>query len=111
MNRGDVWWVDFPNPTGGEIQKRRPCVIVSNDVSNRYLNRVQIVPLTSKVDKLRDGEAYVTVGGKAGKALATQIQTASKLRLTRKMARLTEFELEQVEEAIIVQLGLGKDRQ
>jgi mRNA interferase MazF len=108
MNRGEVWWVEFPNPVGGEIQKRRPCVIVSNDVSNRFLNRVQIVPLTSSVEKLRDGEAYVNVAGKAGKALATQIQTASKLRLRRKMARLTDFEIEQVEEAIRVQLGLDK---
>ena len=108
MNRGEVWWVEFPNPVGGEIQKRRPSVIVSNDVSNRYLNRVQIIPLTSSVEKLRDGEAYVTVGGKAGKALATQIQTASKSRLLRRMARLTDFEMEQVEEAIRVQLGLSR---
>ena len=108
MNRGEVWWVEFPNPVGGEIQKRRPCVIVSNDDSNRYLNRVQIVPLTSSVDKLRDGEAYVNVGGKPGKALATQIQTASKLRLLRKMARLTDFEITRVEDAIKVQLDLEK---
>lgn len=108
MNRGEVWWVEFPSPVGGEIQKRRPCVIVSNDVSNKYLNRVQIVPLTSSVAKIRDGEAYVNVGGKPGKALATQIQTASKLRLQRKMARLTDVELEEVEEAIRVQLGMKK---
>ncbi len=108
MNRGEVWWVDFPNPTGGEIQKRRPCVIISNDVSNRFLNRVQIIPLTSNVEKLQAGEAYVNVGGKPGKALATQIQTASKERVLNRMGMLTELEIEQIEKAIRVQLGMKK---
>lgn len=108
MNRGEVWWVEFPDPIGGEIQERRPCVIVSNDASNKFLNRVQIIPLTSSVEKIRRGEASVNFGGKAGKALATQIQTASKTRLSRRMGRLTDVEMEQVEEAIRTQLGLRK---
>ena len=44
MNRGEVWWVNFDPSIGGEIQKRRPAIIVSNDVANRHLNRVQVVP-------------------------------------------------------------------
>lgn len=109
MNRGEVWWVDFPNPVGGEIQKRRPCLIISNDSSNRFLNRVQIIPLTSNVGKLLAGEAYVNVGGKPGKALATQIQTASKERVLNRLGRVTDFELLQVEKAIKTQLGM-KDK-
>jgi mRNA-degrading endonuclease toxin of MazEF toxin-antitoxin module len=67
---------------------------------------VQIIPLTSSVGKLRAGEAYVNVGGKPGKALASQIQTASKLRLLNRMGKLTDFELTQLEKAIRVQLGM-----
>ncbi len=63
MKRGAVWWVNFHPAIGGEIQKERPAVIVSNDVTNKLLNRVQVVPLTSNVDRLYPGEAYVSVTG------------------------------------------------
>ncbi len=81
MKRGEVWWVNFSSPVGGEIQKKRPAVIVSNDLANRHLNRVQVVPLTTKTGRVYPSEALVTVNRKLRKAMADQLTTVSKRRL------------------------------
>lgn len=106
MKRGEVWWVNFDPAVGGEIRSQRPAVIVSNDAANRHLNRVQVVPLTSNVQRVYPSEALVSLGGKPGKAMADQLATVSKLRLVRYGGSLTEEEMRQVERAVRVQLDL-----
>ena len=106
MKRGEVWWINFQPSVGGEIQKQRPAVILSNDASNKYLNRIQVVPVTTSVDRLYPSEAYVMVKGKKHKAMADQLTTVSKVRVQNLMARLSRSDLQAVEQAIKVQLGL-----
>ena len=106
MKRGEVWWVNFEPSSVGEIKKKRPAVILSNDVSNKYLNRVQVVPLSSQIEKLYPSEAYVQFGGKQAKALADQLTTVSKQRLSNKAGHLSKADVEQVERAVKIQLDL-----
>jgi mRNA interferase MazF len=107
MRRGEVWWVDFNPSLGGEIQKIRPAVIVSNDASNRSLYRVQVVPITSNVARIYPCEAAIDLNGEPRKAMADQIATVSKQRLKSKVGDLKREDLLAVERAIRVQLALG----
>ena len=110
MNRGEVWWVEFdPAPMdklGSEIRKTRPAVIVSNNTSNRYLARVQVVPLSSNVERIYPSETVVTIAGQRSKIMADQIMTADKRRLKQTMGKLSLADMQAVDGVIKLQLGL-----
>ena len=70
------------------------------------LNRVQVVPISSQVERLYPAEAYVWLGGERRKAMADQITTASKRRLQRFVGTLAKDDLDAVARVVRLQLGL-----
>ena len=105
MQQSEIWWVNFDPSIGGEIKKKRPAVIISNDASNKFLNRIQVVPLSSKTRRLYPSEAAVVFEGKESKAMADQLATVSKAHLFRRAGVLSPEDMRRVEEAVKIQLA------
>lgn len=92
VNQYDAYWVDL-NPTiGAEMQKIRPCVIVSPQELNEHLDTVIIVPVTSSIH----GYPYrvkCQLMGRDGEIATDQIRTIDKRRLKKRIATLAVNEI------------------
>jgi len=85
--RGDVYWVSLDPTVGSEIQKTRPCLIISPDDMNTALPRVIVAPITSKGQPL-GCRPEVIFNGKQARILLDQIRTVDKKRLKNKMGNI-----------------------
>ncbi len=87
VKRGEVWLAARDPTLGSEIQKTRPCLIVSPDEMNTHLRTATVVPLTSGS---RPAPFRVTVKfkGKSGLLLADQMRTLDRARLVKRMGRV-----------------------
>jgi mRNA interferase MazF len=88
VHRFEVYLVSLDPTVGSEIQKSRPCLIISPDEMNRHINTVIIAPMTTRG---RDYPTRVpcTFQGRQGQIVLDQIRTVDKTRLMRKLGRLT----------------------
>ncbi len=82
--RGDVWMASFDPTVGTEIQKTRPCVVISPDSMNRQLRRVIVAPLTSGSHHA-PFRVETIFAGKQGRILADQVRTFNRLRLRKRL--------------------------
>lgn len=104
--RGEVFWVSFDPSVGGEVQRTRPAIILSNDAANAVLNRLIVLPLSSKTDRLYPGEVLIQINKRMSKAMSDQLMTISKLRLQKRITEVSEEEMTNVEKAVLLQLGI-----
>ncbi|MEO1296656.1 MAG: type II toxin-antitoxin system PemK/MazF family toxin [Cyanobacteria bacterium J06636_16] len=91
VKRFDVFLVNLDHTVGSEIQKTRPCVVISPDEMNRYIATVIIAPMTTK------GKQYPTrvisqFQGKNGQIVLDQIRTVDKNRLVKKLGHISSDE-------------------
>lgn len=75
-----VYWVNLSPTIGSEINKKRPCVVISPREMNAHLNTVIVAPLTSTI-KDYPTRVNVRVDGKKGSIALDQIRTIDKSRL------------------------------
>lgn len=114
ISRGDVVQVRLDPGESREIRRTRPAVVVSNSVACRLDSVVQVVPITGLKERpLRPYEALVESDssglGKPSRAVANQIRTVARHRLSKRLGALSQLELEALDLAIAIQLGLRNE--
>jgi mRNA interferase MazF len=95
VERFDVFLVNLDPTVGSEIKKTRPCLVISPDDMNLYISTVIIAPMTTK------GKEYPTrlvcqFQEKNGQIILDQIRTVDKVRLIKKLGRISQDEQEMV---------------
>jgi len=95
VRRGDVFLVNLDPTRGEEIQKTRPCVIVSPDELNAYLRTFIVAPLTTG-DHFYPFRVACRFQGRAGYVVIDQIRTVDRERLVRRVGKLSPASLERV---------------
>jgi mRNA interferase MazF len=76
------------NPTkGSEMQKIRPCVVLSPSEANKFLNTVIVAPITSKIHRFKF-RVQLSVDKVAGEIALDQIRSIDKLRITKSIGKL-----------------------
>ena len=84
VNRFDVFLINLDPAVGSEIQKTRPCLIVSPDEMNRYIRTVIVAPMTTAAKEYPTRVAC-RFRGKRGQIVLDQIRTIDKVRLVKKL--------------------------
>lgn len=111
VKRGEIWLVDLNPVRGSEQRGIRPCLVISNDVTNEYAPTVCVAPLTSNLTGRRFPINVLLMREDTGLKrdsllLGGQIRTVSKERLLRKLADLRAERMPEVETALKLYLGL-----
>ncbi len=108
ITRGDVYRVNFPkrDPKGAEIEKTRPCVILSLTTVNAVRRTVVVVPLTSSPDPMPPIAIAAVSAGADSVAVCDQVTAVDKRRLTGKTGRVNARDLQAIEQSVRLVLGL-----
>ncbi len=99
MNQYDIVLVNLDPTIGSEIQKTRPCVIVSPNEINHNLQTIVISPMTT-TSRRYPTRIEVKHNGKTGWIAIDQVRTIDKIRIIKTLGALTESEIQEVKSVI-----------
>jgi len=115
FRRGDILWINCDPSIGSEPQKTRTCLVVSNDIANRYGQTVTVIP-TQKYTAERAGRAYMVDLRKPRSNLAdgrvanaSMVMTYDRSRIASRAGRVTQATLAAADRALALHLGLDQD--
>ena len=108
--RGDIYYADLNPTVGSEQGGVRPLVILQNNVGNRHSPTVIAAAITAKPKKpLPTHAAIAGISGLSRESfvLLEQIRTIDRSRLREYVGRLDEQEMQKIDEALAISVGLA----
>lgn len=105
--RGEVYWVRLDPTDGKEINKTRPCLVISSNVANQS-ELIVVVPITSNLERVFPRiEVKITLDGKPGKIIPRQMRSIDRTkRLGKKIGHISVEEMKLVDSALKIILDL-----
>ena len=88
VKRGEIWLVNLDRTVGSEIQKTRPCVVISPAELHDHLRTVIVAPMTSK-GFAAPFRIPVTHAGTKGLIVLDQMRTVDKVRLEKRLGAIS----------------------
>ena len=95
----EIFLLNLDPTVGSEMKKVRPCVVISPNEMNRYLQTVVIAPITSS-SKPYPTRVEITLEEIKGWTVLDQIRSVDRIRIIRSLGRLTEKEIDKVKSVI-----------
>lgn len=106
IKRGDVWYIESGYSTGSEQRPGRPAVIVSNDKNNAFSPTAEVVYLTTQPKHDLPTHAVIYSLGRESIAICEQITTVAIKRFGNYRGHITDEEMADIDEAMLVSLDL-----
>ena len=107
IRRGQIWWWNCPTHNREHIQAGvRPVVVVSNDVCNSMSSVLTVLPVTSSVSRAYPQQVPVVFDHSVSIVLGDQITSIPKSELNQYICTLHDYQMEQIDKILKVQLGL-----
>ena len=110
IKRGQIYYVAQGYATGCEMRAGRPGIVVSNDTANAHSPVVEVVYLTTHPKKNLPTHVTIRSLARESTALCEQVTSVSTDRLGRCMGEVTEAEMQSLEIAMLISLGLRMER-
>jgi len=103
--RGEIYLVNFDPTIGHKVKKKRPALIISNNIHNQYSPLVTVAPLSSNVNKVYPFEVYISKGmaglNDNSRIMIVQLRSIDKRRLLNKIGTIEDKKiLEKVDRII-----------
>ncbi len=100
IERGEIWWINLDPTIGAEIRKRRPCVVISANVINRWRSTPVVVPLSASSQDAPPVVLAMPSAGPDSVAVIDQVRAVDRQRFVSRGGKLSSRDMARLEGAL-----------